>query len=82
MTEVTAVAESSPAAVKVGEKRGREEETDDEEEAEMAEDSRPTNRPRTETYMPPVKDAPSVFGWLMHPLKEFARGFREGLDST
>jgi len=33
------------------------------------EDERPKNRPRT-------------IGWLMEPLKEFARGFRQGLGST
>ena len=70
------VIESSPAAVKVGVKRGREEET------EEADDEPPINRPRTETYEPPKKDVPSLFGWLMQPLKEFARGFREGLGST
>ncbi|KAF8553597.1 hypothetical protein OG21DRAFT_1510052, partial [Imleria badia] len=79
-TETTVTAESSPAAVKVGEKRGREEETEDED--EEAEDARPTNRPRTETYTPPVKDVLSVFGWLMQSLKEFTRGFRAGLGST
>ncbi|KAF8448921.1 hypothetical protein L210DRAFT_3523478 [Boletus edulis BED1] len=67
-TETTVVAESSPAA---GVKRGRDEET--EEEA-----ARPTNRPRTETHKPPE----SVLGWLVQPLKEFTRGFREGLGST
>lgn len=72
------VTESSPAAVKVGVKRGREEETEDEQIA----DEPQTNRPRTEAYKPPKKDAPSLFGWLMQPLKEFARGFREGLGST
>ncbi|KAF8141505.1 hypothetical protein EV363DRAFT_1308297 [Boletus edulis] len=70
-TETTVVAESSPAAVTVGVKRGRDEET--EEEA-----ARPTNRPRTETHKPPE----SVLGWLVQPLKEFTRGFREGLGST
>lgn len=81
-TETTAVAESpeSPAAVKVGVKRGRDEET---EEVEVAEDidERPINRRRTETYKPPRQDVPNLFGWLMHPLKEFARGFREGLST-
>ncbi|KAH0836734.1 hypothetical protein J3R83DRAFT_8469 [Lanmaoa asiatica] len=78
-TETTAVTESSPAAMKVGVKRGREEETEDE---AVAEDERPTNRPRTETFKPPEGEAPSLFGWFMQPLKEFARGFREGLGST
>ncbi|KAI9464747.1 hypothetical protein HD554DRAFT_2026280, partial [Boletus coccyginus] len=77
-TETAVVTESSPAAVKVGVKRGREEETEDEQVA----DEPQTNRPRTETYKPPKQDAPSLFGWLMQPLKEFARGFREGLGST
>ena len=71
------VTDSSPAAVKVGVKRGREEETDEEDEVVV--DERPSNRPRTETYKPPEE---GVFGWLMQPLKEFARGFREGLGST
>ncbi|KAG8221032.1 hypothetical protein J3R82DRAFT_2542 [Butyriboletus roseoflavus] len=79
-TETTAVTESSPAAVKVGVKRSREEETEDE--AEVAKDERPTSRPRTETYRPPEKEAPNLFGWFMQPLKEFARGFRQGLGST
>jgi hypothetical protein len=66
--------------VKVGVKRGRDEET---EEVEVAEDidERPINRRRTETYKPPRQDVPNLFGWLMHPLKEFARGFREGLST-
>ena len=68
------VTESSPAAVKVGVKRDREEDED-----EVAVDERPTNRPRI-TSKPP--EEPSVFGWMMQPLKEFARGFREGLGST
>jgi len=78
-TETAVVTESPPAAVKVGVKRDREEETE-EEETKVAVDERPTNRPRIETYEPP--EEPSVFGWLMQPLKEFARGFREGLGST
>lgn len=73
------VTESSPAAVKVGAKRAREEEP---EEGEVVEEERPTNRPRTEVYAPPERDAPSLLGWFMQPLKEFARGFREGLGST
>lgn len=79
--QTTAVTESSPAAVKVGTKRGREEE-ESEDDDEVAQDERPTNRPRTETYEPLEKEAPSLFGWFTQPLKEFARGFREGLGST
>ncbi|KAG9309028.1 hypothetical protein JVU11DRAFT_11243 [Chiua virens] len=78
-TEATAVPESSPA-VQVGTKREREEDSEDEHGGAV--DERPTNRPRTETYKPPEKEAPSMFGWFMYPLKEFARGFREGMGST
>ncbi|GLB41676.1 hypothetical protein LshimejAT787_1002760 [Lyophyllum shimeji] len=42
-------------------------------------DARPSNRPRTETYEPPVKEAPSPAGWLMLPFKAFVRGFKESL---
>lgn len=80
-TETTAVTDSSPAAVKVGLKRSREEEREDEEEAAVA-DERSTNRARTETYKPPEGEAPSLLGWFVQPLREFARGFREGLGST
>ncbi|KAG9313094.1 hypothetical protein JVU11DRAFT_6539 [Chiua virens] len=78
-TEATAVPESSPA-VQVGTKREREEDSEDEHGGAV--DERPTNRPRTETYKPPEKEAPSMSGWFMYPLKEFARGFREGMGST
>lgn len=80
-TETTAITESSPAAVKVGMKRSREEETEDGE-REVAADERPANRARTETYKPPEGGPPSLLGWFIQPLKEFARGFREGLGPT
>lgn len=44
-----------------------------------AEDEHPSNRPRTEGYEPPVKDAPGVMGWFMLPFQSFARGFKESL---
>lgn len=58
-----------------GEKRAREGET------EAAEDSRPSNRPRTEDYTPPEREPPGPWGWFMQPLKAFIRGFREGLGT-
>jgi hypothetical protein len=45
-------------------------------------DVRPSNRPRTETYEPTQKEAPSAMGWFMLPLKAFVRGFRESLKSS
>jgi hypothetical protein len=44
-------------------------------------DARPANRPRTETYTPPQKVAPSPMGWFLLPFKAFVRGFRESLQS-
>jgi len=41
--------------------------------------SRPSNRPRTEAYEAPAKEAPSPAGWLMLPFKAFVRGFKESL---
>ncbi|TFK64100.1 hypothetical protein BDN72DRAFT_963443 [Pluteus cervinus] len=42
-------------------------------------DARPQIRPRTETYEPPKKEAPSSLGWFLLPFKAFVRGFRESL---
>ncbi|KAI5995553.1 hypothetical protein EDD15DRAFT_2254836 [Pisolithus albus] len=69
-----ALAAGSPTA-QTGEKRVREEET------EVAEDSRPSNRPRTEGYTPSEREPPGPWGWFMQPLKAFIRGFREGLGT-
>jgi hypothetical protein len=73
--EVTMIADSPP--LKVGVKRGREEE-----EEEAPKDDRPTNRPRTEGYEPSAEEAPGPWGWFMQPLKAFVRGFREGLGTA
>jgi len=45
-------------------------------------DTRPSNRPRTETYEVPAKEAPGPAGWLMLPFKAFVRGFKESLKRT
>lgn len=61
---------------KTGDKRAREEGG-----REVVEDSRPSNRPRTEDYKPPEREPPGPWGWFMQPLKAFIRGFREGLGT-
>lgn len=73
-TEGTTIAsEASPS--RQGLKRPREES-----EAPLNDpDMRPINRPRTETYEPPKKEAPSPMGWFLLPFKAFVRGFRESL---
>jgi hypothetical protein len=43
------------------------------------EDDRPLNRPRTELYTAADIPPPSPLGWILQPLKAFARGFRESL---
>ncbi|KAF9224029.1 hypothetical protein BS17DRAFT_780368 [Gyrodon lividus] len=73
-TEATAIADGP--LHNIGVKRSREEEA-----GEVPKDDRPTNRPRTEGYKPPEKEAPSPWGWFMQPLKAFVRGFREGLGT-
>jgi len=45
-------------------------------------DARPSNRPRSETYVPPEKDAPGPMGWFLLPFKAFVQGFRESLKSS
>ncbi|KAF8226847.1 hypothetical protein L208DRAFT_1406440 [Tricholoma matsutake] len=42
-------------------------------------DVRPSNRPRSETYVPPEKEAPGPMGWFLLPFKAFLQGFRESL---
>lgn len=42
-------------------------------------DTRPTNRPRNQTYQPPQREAPSPMGWFLLPFKAFVRGFQESL---
>ncbi|KAF9073250.1 hypothetical protein BDP27DRAFT_1216203, partial [Rhodocollybia butyracea] len=44
-------------------------------------DARPQNRPRTENYVAPNNEPPSVLGWFMMPFKSFMRGFKESLSS-
>ncbi|KAI6096987.1 hypothetical protein EDD16DRAFT_1772166, partial [Pisolithus croceorrhizus] len=68
-----ALAVNSPTG-QTGEKRAREE-------TEVAEDSRPSNRPRSEDYKPPEREPPGPWGWFMQPVKAFIRGFREGLGT-
>lgn len=43
-------------------------------------DTRPQNRPRSETYEAPQKEAPGPFGWFLMPFKAFVRGFKESLQ--
>jgi hypothetical protein len=45
-------------------------------------DARPSNRPRSDTYVPPEKDAPGPLGWFLLPFKAFVQGFRESLKSS
>ncbi|KAF9266905.1 hypothetical protein L218DRAFT_755876 [Marasmius fiardii PR-910] len=61
---------SSP---KRGAKRCLEEETDD-----VAEP--PSNKPRTEAYVPPEQEPPSALGWFLLPFRSFLRGFKESLS--
>lgn len=37
-------------------------------------------RQRGASYEPPVGDAPGFLGWITTPIKNFIRGFREGLS--
>ncbi|KIK50457.1 hypothetical protein GYMLUDRAFT_51165 [Collybiopsis luxurians FD-317 M1] len=43
-------------------------------------DARPQVRPRTEEYVAPDKEPPSVLGWFVMPFKSFVRGFRESMS--
>ncbi|ESK94880.1 hypothetical protein Moror_14047 [Moniliophthora roreri MCA 2997] len=43
-------------------------------------DAPPANRPRAETYVPTEKEAPSVMGWFLMPIKSFIRGFKESIS--
>jgi len=52
-------------------------ETDDEDDDEENEPAR--NRARTENYVPPAKEAPSILGWFLLPFQTFISGLREGL---
>ncbi|KAI0642237.1 hypothetical protein C8Q79DRAFT_1003149 [Trametes meyenii] len=68
-TEETVVAaDSSPP--RKGTKRGRED--DDVPERSV--------RPRAASYEPPQGDAPGFLNWIVAPVKNFFRGFREGLS--
>lgn len=51
-------------------------------EVEDEEDTRPLNRPRTETYAPIEKDVPGPWGWFLMPFHAFMRGFREGMGNS
>lgn len=43
-------------------------------------DTREFNRPRTENYVPPQQESPSVFGWFLTPFKAFVSGFKDSLS--
>ena len=76
-TENTIIApESVPRGTSQNLKRDREEPEVTDEDA-----TRPSARPRTESYAPPEKEAPSPFGWFLLPFQSFARGFRESLKN-
>ncbi|KAF5379362.1 hypothetical protein D9757_007611 [Collybiopsis confluens] len=54
----------------------------EETEAELSKDdpdARPQIRLRTEDYVAPTEEPPSVLGWFMIPFKSFVRGFRESM---
>ncbi|KAH7915276.1 hypothetical protein BJ138DRAFT_147906 [Hygrophoropsis aurantiaca] len=74
-TDATAIASDSSPSARTGVKRKREEEN-------LQEEGHISNRPRTETYEPPHKEAPGPLGWFLQPFKAFVRGFREGLGSS
>ncbi|KAF9454289.1 hypothetical protein P691DRAFT_770724 [Macrolepiota fuliginosa MF-IS2] len=42
---------------------------------------RPAIRPRTESYVPVDRDAPSGLGWFLLPFKAFVKGFKESLTT-
>lgn len=80
-TDTTAVdgrsATTSPERASVGKRKreGEEEVTD-----ETADDGgRPSTRPRTESYVQPEDEPPSLLGWFMLPWQAFKRGFAEGI---
>ena len=56
-----------------GEKRGREEDEEDEETRVV--------RARTLFYEAPEGDSPGFLDWLTQPFRSFVQGFREGLSS-
>lgn len=74
--ETLIVSESVPSGTSPNLKRNREEP-----EAAIEDTERPTVRPRTESYVPPEREAPSPFGWFLLPFQSFARGFRESLKN-
>ena len=45
-------------------------------------DARPSNRSRSEAYVPPEKEAPGPMGWFLLPFKAFVQGFRESLKAS
>ncbi|KAJ3563753.1 hypothetical protein NP233_g8743 [Leucocoprinus birnbaumii] len=44
-------------------------------------EERPSQRPRTEGYIPVEKDSPSGLGWFLLPFKAFVKGFKESLTT-
>ena len=59
-----------------GTKRAREEDDDD---AAAASPERAAVRQRGASYEPPKGDAPGFLDWLTQPIRNFLKGFREGL---
>lgn len=54
---------------------------EEEEDTHTAENVRPTNKPRDENYEETTEQPPNgLVGWFMQPLREFVRGFAEGLS--
>jgi len=69
----TLIASEGSPGLKLPRKRAREDED---------EEDRPYNRPRTENYVVPDKDAPGPWGWFLMPFQTFISGFREGMRSS
>lgn len=72
-SEDTLVARSAPR----GTKRSREPDEDEDKASQPA-----PYRARTENYVPPDKEAPSVLGWFLLPFQPFISGFRRGLNPS
>ncbi|KAF8916053.1 hypothetical protein CPB85DRAFT_365792 [Mucidula mucida] len=73
-TDITLVPPPDTESPVRGKKRALEEEEDDDDEGVP-----PTNRPRNEAYEEPTQEPPSAIGWFLRPVREFVRGFTEGL---
>jgi len=67
---------STGSPVRRGAKRPRESD------AEIDEPEPASTRAKTENYVQPDQEAPSILGWFLMPFQTFISGFREGMSSS